>query len=300
MDGILVIDKPEGITSHDVVNRARRILGIRRIGHTGTLDPFATGVIVLLVGRATRLARFLDKDEKEYEAVVQIGSETDTGDRTGQVITECGLRTEELESKVSEVDWDEIFEQFRGDLMQVPPMYSAKKVDGRKLYELARAGEEVERKAVPVTISKLELIDRTGRSQSEIRIRVACSAGTYIRTLAEDIGRSAGLGAHLTELRRTRAGKFRIEDAVTLDKLEAMDDRLGRLVSMNDALGHLPEVVMSEDRAAKTKNGMSSRIAGLDLPDGTVVRMTEVGGTLIAVGEFAADENSVRPVVVLG
>ncbi|MBK9153946.1 MAG: tRNA pseudouridine(55) synthase TruB [Chloracidobacterium sp.] len=300
MDGILVIDKPEGITSHDVVNRVRRILRIKRVGHTGTLDPFATGVMVILIGRATRLARFLDKDEKEYEARVQFGSETETGDLTGQVIAGCGLQTEELERKVSEIDWNEIFAQFRGDSMQVPPMYSAKKVDGRKLYELARAGEEVERKAVPVSIRKIELINDDHSPRSAIRVRVACSAGTYIRTLAEDIGKAAGLGAHLTELRRTRAGKFRIEDAVTLDELEAMDDRLGRLVSMNDALGHLPEVELSEDRAVKTKNGLSSRIAGLDLADGTLVRMTDGDETLIAVGEFAADENSVRPVVVLG
>jgi len=300
MDGILVIDKPAGVTSHDVVNRARRILGLRRIGHTGTLDPFATGVIVLLIGRATRLARFLDKDEKEYEATVQFGSETDTGDRTGTPTAECGLRDEELEEKVSEIEWNEIFEQFRGDLMQVPPMYSAKKVDGRKLYELARAGEEVERKAVPVTISKLELTDEPARSQSAINIRVACSAGTYIRTLAEDIGRAVGLGAHLTALRRTRAGEFRIDAAISLDDLESAEDPAERLVSMNEALGHLPEVGLADERVARTLNGMSSRVGSLGLGDGSPVRLTDGRGRLIAVGEYDVNENSVRPVVVLG
>ena len=184
--------------------------------------------------------------------------------------------------------------------MQVPPMYSAKKVAGKKLYELARAGEEVERKPVPVTIRILERIEDDRIPRSAIRIRVACSAGTYIRTLAEDIGRAAGLGAHLTELRRTRAGKFKIDDAVTIDELETTEDLEARLVTMTDALAHLPEVVLNEDRAAKTKNGLSSRITGLDLEDGTVVRMTDGKGSLIAVGEFAGEENSVRPVVVLG
>lgn len=300
MDGILVIDKPAGVTSHDVVNRARRILGLRRIGHTGTLDPFATGVIVLLVGQATRLARFLDKDEKEYEAVIQLGSETDTGDRTGVQIADCGMPSEELVRSVSETNWDEIFSMFKGDLMQVPPMYSAKKVEGRKLYELARKGEKIERKAVPVAISKLELMDEPARSQSAINIRVACSAGTYIRTLAEDIGRAVGLGAHLTALRRTRAGKFRIEDAITLDELAAIDDRSQRLVSMNEALGHLPEVGLADERVAKTLNGMSSRVGSLGLEDGSPVRLTDGRGRLIAVGEYDVNENSVRPVVVLG
>src|SRR6187399_479633 len=148
MDGILIIDKPAGITSHDVVARVRRILKTKRVGHTGTLDPFATGVMVILVGQATRLAQFLDKDEKEYEAVVRFGFETDTGDVTGTQISESRLRNEEIAEVLAAADLDKVFDVFRGDIEQVPPMYSAKKIEGKKLYELARKGETVERKAV--------------------------------------------------------------------------------------------------------------------------------------------------------
>ena len=143
MDGILIIDKPEGLTSHDVVARVRRILGTKRVGHTGTLDPFATGVMVLLVGKATRLAQFLDKDEKEYEAVIGFGFETDTGDRTGQRNAEFGVRNAEFDPAAH--DWESVFSRFRGEIMQTPPMYSAKKVEGKKLYELARKGIEIPR-----------------------------------------------------------------------------------------------------------------------------------------------------------
>ncbi|HLL99919.1 MAG TPA: tRNA pseudouridine(55) synthase TruB, partial [Pyrinomonadaceae bacterium] len=233
MDGILIIDKPAGITSHDVVARCRRILKTKRVGHTGTLDPFATGVVVILVGRATRLAQFLDKDRKEYEAVVRLGFETETGDGTGELrITNYELR------EVSDEEFENVLKDFRGEIEQTPPMYSAKKVAGKKLYELARKGVEIERKAVKITIYELELMksgqrsavsgqpenqDRNLRPESEISnfkfqtedrtIRVSCSAGTYIRTLAEDIGRRLETGAHLAELRRTRAGKFDLSQA---------------------------------------------------------------------------------------
>ena len=164
MDGILIIDKPDGMTSHDVVARVRRILGTRRVGHTGTLDPFATGVMVLLIGKATRVAQFLDKDEKEYEAVIRFGFETDTGDPTGLRIADCGLRIEELATVLGDTDWNEIFKRFTGEIMQTPPMYSAKKVEGKKLYELARKGIEVPRQPVPVFISKLDVVPHEFRT----------------------------------------------------------------------------------------------------------------------------------------
>ena len=243
MDGILIIDKPAGITSHDVVSRVRRILKTKRVGHTGTLDPFATGVMVILVGQATRLAQFFDKDEKEYEATVKFGFETDTGDRTGTRRDDPAtpgrseaVTTQEIENALSD---------FRGDIEQMPPMYSAKKVDGKKLYELARKGETIERKPIKVSIHDLELITSANHeSRSDIdtvRIRVACSAGTYIRTLAEDIGRKLGVGAHLTELRRTRAGKFAIGQSLTLEQLQAMPEPASALIPMNDAVEHLPQ-----------------------------------------------------------
>jgi len=301
MDGILIIDKPAGITSHDVVARVRRILKTKRVGHTGTLDPFATGVMVVLVGQATRLAQYLDKDVKEYEADVAFGFETDTGDRTGMQNAECRMQNEEIAEVLSKTDWDEIFAKFRGRIEQTPPMYSAKKVDGKKLYEHARKGEVIERKPITVTIHRLEILDDSEirNPQSAIRILVACSAGTYIRTLAEEIGRAVGVGAHLTELHRTAAGKFTINDARTLDELQQMDDPTSALIPMNTAVSHLPEIVLANDRVAKTRNGLSTRVFETAFADGDSVRMLDDGRGLIAIGSFVAAENTVQPKVVL-
>jgi tRNA pseudouridine55 synthase len=296
VDGLLIIDKPAGITSHDVVSRVRRALGTKRVGHTGTLDPFATGVMVVVVGKATRLAQFLDKDEKEYEAVVQFGFETDTGDNTGRRKAEGGRRNEEVVEGLCSANWDLVLTKFRGDIMQTPPMYSAKKVEGKKLYELARKGQEIERRPVPVTIRELELLDSEFRiPNSALRIRVACSAGTYIRTLAEDIGREAGLGAHLTELRRTRAGRFTIDQSVTLDEVSSEDLRPIEL-----AVEHLPEFVLREDRVSKTLNGMSTRDLSGTFVEGRQIRMTAPDGTLVAIGVYEDAEKVIQPKVVLG
>ena len=296
MDGLLVIYKPAGITSHDVVARVRRALKTKRVGHTGTLDPFATGVMVVLVGKATRLVQFLDKDEKEYEAVIQFGFETDTGDKTGVRSAECGLRSEEIVEKLETLEWHSVLRRFRGEIKQTPPMYSAKKVEGKKLYELARKGVEIERQPITVMIKKLELIPsdiRTARSES--RIRVVCSAGTYIRTLAEDIGREIGIGAHLTELRRTRSGRFLIDEAVSLDEITGNDLR-----PIEQAVKHLPEFVLREDRVAKTLNGMSTRDLSGVFTAGQQIRMTSPDGDLIAIGVFNDIEKVVQPKVVLG
>ncbi|MBX3291683.1 MAG: tRNA pseudouridine(55) synthase TruB [Acidobacteria bacterium] len=301
MDGVLIIDKPEGITSHDVVNRVRRILGTKRVGHTGTLDPFATGVLVILVGKATRLAQFIDKDEKEYVATVAFGYATDTGDRTGERQGEEETRRrEELTAEIVE----EVLGRFRGQIKQVPPMYSAKKVAGKKLYELARKGEEVERRPVSVNISKLEIEEEYLASDAEsetwdLKLTVRCSAGTYIRTLAEDIGKAIGVGAHLKELRRTHAGRFSLEQASTLEQLEPSSDPASLLLPMEAAVEHLPEFRLTENRVAATLNGMSTRVNPDARQDGDLVRMISPTGELIAVGNFEAAENSVRPKVVL-
>ncbi|NOT48929.1 MAG: tRNA pseudouridine(55) synthase TruB [Acidobacteria bacterium] len=302
MDGILTIDKPAGITSHDVVARVRRVLKIKRVGHTGTLDPFATGVMVVLVGQATRLAQFLDKDEKEYEALIQFGSETDTGDHTGLRTADCGLGNEEIAERLADANWSELLKGFSGTIEQTPPMYSAKKVDGKKLYEMARKGQEIERKAASVTIREIELLDaeRLRTSDAALRTRIVCSAGTYIRTLAEDIGRAVGVGAHLAELRRTRAGKFAIAAAVTLEELGSVDDPRSMLIPMSEAVSHLPEVRLSDERIAKTKSGLSSRIEDNALANGETVRIADPSGVLIAIGHFNAEENSVQPKIVLG
>ena len=305
VDGILIIDKPAGITSHDVVARVRRILKTKRVGHTGTLDPFATGVMVVLIGQATRLAQFLDKDVKEYEALVRFGFETDTGDRTGQMKNEeCRTENEHLSEILDLTDWDQVLSNFRGEIEQTPPMYSAKKVDGKKLYEHARIGETIERKAVSVTISKLERIDDPITNNLEpgawnLKLVVACSAGTYIRTLAEDIGRKIGVGAHLAELRRTAAGKFHIEQSLTFERLQQLSDPSAALIPMTGAVGHLSKFVLDTDRVAKTRNGLSTRLREITFTDGEAIQMIDAAGDLVAIGFFNAAENIIQPKVVL-
>lgn len=303
MNGILIIDKPAGITSHDVVARCRRILQTRRIGHTGTLDPFATGAMVILVGQATRLAQFLDRDAKEYEAVVRLGFETDTGDRTGSA-----KPIQHPPIKIQKEEIENVLRDFRGAIRQTPPMYSAKKVAGKKLYELARQGIEIERKPVEVKIYELEMTTELtdGKSVStcetkDFGLKVSCSAGTYIRTLAEDIGRKLNTGAHLAELRRTRAGKFGVENSVTLEALEEIvraDKLVKILISPNDAIAHLPEIKLQIQDAAKIKNGLRLRIDLAENASGDFVRLTE-SENLLAVGVYDADEKSVQPKVVL-
>ncbi len=285
MNGVLLIDKPAGMTSHDVVARARRALRTKRVGHTGTLDPFATGVLVLLIGPATRLARFLDKDEKEYVADVRFGSATDTGDRTGST-TETGGGIPSMAELAAAC------EKFIGTYQQTPPMYSAKKIGGKKLYELARRGESVEREPVAVTISALNVIGRL--DDETFRVGVTCSAGTYILTLAEDIARSLRTNAHLTELRRIRAGRFSITDAADIAQLNVSMP----LISPNDAMIDLPTFTLSPERVQRTLNGLSTRYRGTE-PDGTFFKMLTPEGELAAIGVFNEAENVIQPKIVL-
>lgn len=310
MDGILIIDKPEGLTSHDVVAWVRRILKTKRVGHTGTLDPFATGVLVMLVGRATRLAQFLDKDRKEYAALVRFGFETDTGDRTGEIrSTSYELR------KFSNKELETVLTDFRGAIEQTPPMYSAKKVDGKKLYELARKGVEIERKPVAVTIYEIEILEdsycsvvssqlpeKENLKTEDYALRVLCSAGTYIRTLAEDIGKKLGVGAHLAELRRTRAGKFDLSKAVTIKELEeitASGKVADCLISMNDAVVHLPPMILSEQEIKDTQHGKKLRAEAAEFADRQLIRMIDTAQNLIAIGFYKSEEKSVQPKLVL-
>lgn len=299
MDGILIIDKPAGITSHDVVARVRRILKTKKVGHTGTLDPFATGVMVVVVGKATRLAQFLDNDQKEYEALMRFGFETDTGDRTG--IPKSRVSSP---NSLAVADIEAVLDDFRGEIAQVPPMYSAKKVEGKKLYEHARKGETIERQPVAVNITKLEIADTfkttdLGLGTWDLELTVACSAGTYIRTLAEDIGRAVGTGAYLEELRRTRAGRFDIGESVTLDALAESDYPAARLLPLEMAVSHLASISLNEDRAAKTRGGLSTRIQDAEYADGLRLRMLDESGALLAIGVYDDAEKSVRPKVVL-
>src|SRR5438552_14732430 len=211
MDGVLVIDKPEGLTSHDVVAAARRLLGEKRIGHTGTLDPLATGVLPLACGRATRLVRFLSASDKEYEATILFGVTTDTLDVTGEETSRSGA-SPSREALVA------VLRTFEGEQMQVPPAYSAKKVGGRRAYDFARHDEPVELAAVPVRVPKLELLEF---GNERCRISLTCSAGFYVRSLVRDIGERCGTGACLETLRRTRSGDFTIEEAIPLEALHS-------------------------------------------------------------------------------
>ena len=308
MNGAFIIDKPAGITSHDVVARVRKIIGERRVGHTGTLDPFATGVLVILFGRATRLAQFLSGAEKEYEAVIRLGLATDTGDITGAPLASGpaenlqGLRPEDIEAAMS---------SFRGGIDQIPPMHSAKKIEGRKLYELARKGEEVTRIPVRITVSEFEAIPGDAAlfkinsdGTADLHVRVVCSAGTYIRTLAEDLGKHLGVGAHLAELRRTRAGAFRIAEAITLERLaELSGSNLAesKVISPDAVLSHLPAIDLSAAEVTRTIHGIDIRLeqAVLNFKDGAPVRMRSPDNQLIAVGLYDESQSAVHPTAVI-
>ena len=319
MDGFLVIDKPAGLTSHDVVDQVRRILRVRRVGHTGTLDPFATGVLAVMIGRATRLAQFLSGVEKEYEAVIRLGYATDTGDRTGQPIPESqgAAGPARLISEEAGKEVEAALAALRGEIDQVPPMYSAKKQAGRKLYELARRGEEVERKPVRVCIFEFEPINVAGKLNPallkdnrdgtfDFEVRVVCSAGTYVRTLAEDFGKRLGVGAHLAELRRTRAGDFRIQNAISLEqlKMHMAEESLGQIVCLpDDALTRFPFVDLGDEDLRRVRNGMpveiSNSIAGVDWNNGEHVRMRDYSGRLVAVAKVDRARSVLQPAVVI-
>ena len=314
MDGIIVIDKPPGLTSHDVVARARHILHERRIGHTGTLDPFATGVLVIVLGKATRLAQFLSDADKEYEAVIRLGYATDTGDRTGKRIPGPEASQEDSEEPVRLGNWseheiEEALKSLRGEIDQVPPMYSAKKVDGKRLYELARRGENVDREPVHVCIYQFEAITPGGQliknnhdGTFDLRARVSCSSGTYVRTLAEDFGKRLYVGAHLAELRRTRVGDFKISQAITLDELKIHfgEESLGAVVlPPRAALSRLPFVHLSAEDVARARHGRGVRVAASEWADGQNVTMCDADEQLIAVGQYNAVAKSVHPRIVL-
>ncbi|MER3630820.1 MAG: tRNA pseudouridine(55) synthase TruB [Blastocatellia bacterium] len=298
MDGILIVDKPGGPTSHDVVARIRRIFGVKRVGHTGTLDPFATGVLVVLIGQATRLLRFFEKDKKEYEAIIRFGAETDTGDLTGRAISKSKTE-EEITQILQQADWYGLAAKFRGKIKQMPPMYSAKKIAGQKLYELARSGIEIQRPAVEITIDEISLTPMVAdRCTPEAELRVRCSAGTYIRTLAEEIGRAVGIGAHLSSLRRTRAGSFSLQDAVRMEILTAAREPARFVRPMEEAVKHLPLFQLEPNRVAPTRSGMPTRAILDAFAADEWIRMIDQDGRLVALRRFDANEKLVRPRIV--
>ena len=252
MNGIVIIDKPQGWTSQDVTARLRRVFNTRRIGHGGTLDPMATGVLPVFVGRATRGVEFFEHAEKTYEAILQLGLTTDTEDTSGTVL-------EEKEVNISEADFLGILPQFRGEIQQIPPMYSALKIDGQKLCDLARKGKTVERKPRPITIFELECLefDRT-----TARLRVRCSKGTYIRTLCKDIGEALGCGGCMAALRRVTAGEYTIEESVPLETLLEAEDPEAYLRPVDTMFRNYPQIRLSPKQEQRCRNGNAFTLNG--------------------------------------
>ena len=285
-DGILLVDKPAGMTSHDVVWRVRKLFGTKKVGHTGTLDPLATGVLVVLLGRAAKACEYVSHDEKVYEATLRLGQTTDTEDVTGNVLTTA-------ESLPTPAEVAAVLPSFRGEIMQVPPMYSALKVNGRKLCDLARAGEVVEREARPVTVKSLvcEATDAAG----DYRMTVRVSGGTYIRTLCADIGAALGCGGVMATLRRTEAGGFPIADCVTLEELEAMDmgERLERLRPVEELFSDLEAVSLPDFYRTLCRNGCEIYLKkiGVSFPAGQRLRLCDASGRFFALGEVGDYED---------
>ena len=268
MNGIVIVDKPQGWTSQDVTARLRRVYATRRIGHGGTLDPMATGVLPVFVGRATRGVEFFEHAEKTYETVLLLGRTTDTQDVTGTTLAEKAVH-------LSPADIENVLPRFRGDILQVPPMYSALKVNGKKLYELARKGQEVERQPRPITVFELTNLGFDG---TRLSLRVRCSKGTYIRTLCQDIGEALGCGGCMEALRRVRAGEYGIEDAVPLEQLLESETPERYLRSLDTMFAHCPAVTLTHNQEKRCRNGnpFSS-----PLPQGTYRAYSQSGEFLM-------------------
>lgn len=271
MNGIVIVDKPQGWTSQDVTARLRRVFSTRRIGHGGTLDPMATGVLPVFVGRATRGVEFFEHAEKTYETVLRLGLTTDTEDVTGTVLTETmpNISREELEKTL---------EFFRGDILQVPPMYSALKVNGQKLCDLARKGQEIAREPRPITIHELTLLSFRG---TEAALRVRCSKGTYIRTLCKDIGEKLGCGGCMAALRRVQAGEYTIGEAVPLETLLETDKPEEYLRNVDTMFRAYPPVTLTENQEKRCRNGNSFSVK---LPEG-LFRAYSAAGEFLMLAE---------------
>ena len=268
MNGIVIIDKPEGWTSQDVVSKLRGVFKTRRIGHGGTLDPMATGVLPVFVGRATRGVEFFEHAEKTYEAVLRLGISTDTEDITGTVL-------EEKEVAVTESAFLSVLDGFRGQIQQIPPMYSAIKINGQKLCDLARKGRELERKPRTITIHRLDCLEFSG---STARLLVHCSKGTYIRTLCKDIGAALGCGGCMESLRRVSAGEYTIENSVPLAQVVASEHPEQFLLSVDSMFRNYPAITLTEKQEKRCRNGNSFSIA---LENGTYRAYSQAGEFLM-------------------
>lgn len=282
LEGVLIAHKEAGWTSHDVVAKVRKLLGESKVGHAGTLDPSATGVLPILVGRATRIAEYLMGWDKEYRAILRLGETTDTQDASGQVLTkndQCHVGEDAIRMVVA---------QFRGAQRQLPPMYSAVKLGGQPLYKAARAGKIIDRVERSVTIHKLEVVAVNGR---DVTLRIVCSKGTYVRTLCADIGQSLGVGGHLYELERRRVGPLSINQALTIDQIAghlAMGTLQHHFLSLDHLLSQLPAVVVNAEQAQRVVHGNPVSPAGThQLPVSShpvFVRLKNEAGQLLAIG----------------
>ncbi|UCD84136.1 MAG: tRNA pseudouridine(55) synthase TruB [Deltaproteobacteria bacterium] len=298
MDGVLVVDKPAGITSYEVVARVKRVIKVKKVGHGGTLDPFATGVLPILIGQATKLSQFLIRDSKRYQAAMRLGVETDTQDLTGEVTFRGETRG------IEEASIREAFAAFTGKISQLPPMYSAVKHQGVPLYRLARRGKQVERKKKVVEIYQLEI---SRIELPEVYFEVSCSRGTYIRTLAADIGKRLGCGGHLTQLRRVKSGEFGIGQAITLEELETAVEQGSvekRITPLERVLPGFPRIQVERTLAAKIRQGRPTTARDFqgDLHsswgDGDLVRIMALKGEqsehteLVAIAEIRANSDA--------
>ena len=281
ISGVVAVDKPEGMTSHDVVARLRRLYGTKQVGHTGTLDPLATGVLPVMVGRAVKASEFLTSDNKHYIAGMRLGITTDTEDVTGTVLTKT-------EHSITKAQVEEILGRFRGEILQIPPMYSALKVGGQKLCDLARRGVEIERAPRPITVYGLELLESDERA-GEYLLDVKCSKGTYIRTLVSDIGAALGCGAAMSSLRRAEAGVFTLADSYSIEALEQMteEERVAALAPVESLFFDLPYCHLPAFYENLARNGCEIYLKklGVSLEAGTRLRLYGEKEGFFALGE---------------
>ncbi|MEW6287768.1 MAG: tRNA pseudouridine(55) synthase TruB [Chloroflexota bacterium] len=284
ISGVLVVDKPVGMTSHDVVQAIRNGTGLRRAGHTGTLDPRASGVLVILVGPAVRLSEYVSASDKRYQAIIRLGAKTDTFDADGK------FTQSNQPINITEEQFEEVLKTFIGEIEQTPPPYSAVKVQGRKAYEMARKGEEVELAPRKITVHHLEVLEW---APPEVVIDVHCSSGTYVRSLANDLGEKLGCGAYLVGLRRTKSGRFSLRDAVPLRKLQEAfqaGNWYQYLIPAAEALGDWPAIELNPDEVEGVRHGHRVK-AEPDTPVGKRVRGVSTQGELVALLECVIDED---------
>ncbi|NPA93158.1 MAG: tRNA pseudouridine(55) synthase TruB [Chloroflexi bacterium] len=290
VSGVLVVDKPVGMTSHQVVQVIRRGTGIRRAGHTGTLDPRASGVLVVLIGPAVRLSEWVSASDKRYMATIRLGASTDTYDAEGRTTAEAPWED------ITEEEFEQILQQFVGEIEQVPPPYSAVRVKGKRAYDLARKGKPVELQPRKIKVYSLELLEW---APPEVVVDVHCSSGTYVRSLAHDIGKALGCGAHLVGLRRTQSGRFTLRDAVPLRRLEEAF-RKGEwyryLIPAADALAEWPLIELEPEEVEKVRHGHRIKPPeGQTFEDGQMVRAVTEQGDLVAVMTYLAEEGELQP-----